>query len=147
MPETSLLVITGMRVPPYSVRGLSQTLEPIAAAVNVKRTANGNLRDVSATQFRKFSSTITCTDQQAPALNGIWPGMVVTVDCVSELCYFTAGDTDEATPERTVVSGSSRVDGDFTFYRPQLTMMITGLRVITDEYDAAIGWTMDLEEV
>jgi len=38
-------------VPPYSARGLTQTLTPIAAAANMRRTINGELLDLSAGQF------------------------------------------------------------------------------------------------
>lgn len=140
---TTLLVITSMGVPPYSARGLTQTLAPIDASVSARRTINGTLRDLSQSQFRKFKSTISCNDQQAPAFEGFWPGMQVDVDCVAELSYLT----DTRTPERTPVAGSERVDGDFTFYRPHLTMMITGFSTSTDEYGAQVGWQLELEEV
>ena len=78
-----------------------------------------------------------------PALDGIWPGAVVIVDCVAELSYVTSGGS----PDRTVVSGSSRTEGSFTYYRPQLTMMVTRFNVNTDEWKAVVGWDMTLEEV
>lgn len=142
MTDSTLLVISVFGVPPYSARGLTQTLEPIDAATSMRRTINGVLRDLSQTQFQKFKSTITCNDQDAPALEGIWPGMEVVVDCVSELCY----PTDSRTPERTVVSGSSRTQGSFTFYRPQLTMKVVKYQTNTDEWGAAVGWSLELEE-
>jgi hypothetical protein len=139
----TLLSIQGIDLPPYATRSLTQTLEPIDQAKQTKRTVNGALKDVSAPQFQKYKSTITCTDQQDPGLDGVWPGLQVVVDCVSELSYKTA----TGSPERTAVSGSSRTDGDWTFYRPQLTMRVTGYSTQTDEYGAAVGWQLDLEEV
>lgn len=139
---TTLLVLTGIGVTPYSARGLTQTLEPIPGSVALRRTVNGALIDVSAPQFRKYQSTISCTDQQAPALNGVFPGLQVTVDCVAELAYATSGGS----PDRTVVPGSSRTEDAFTFYRPRLVMIVTGYRTTTDEYGAAVGWQLDLEE-
>jgi len=141
MDET-LLILSGIGVPLYSARGLQQTLEPIAAAANLRRTVNGNLRDVSFEPFRKYHSKITCTDQRAPAVDGIWAGMLVTVHCVEELAYPSSGS-----PGRPVVSGSDRLEGDFIFYRPVLSMMVTALSLQTDEYPADVQWTMELEEV
>lgn len=139
----TLLSISGIDVPPYASRGLTQTLEPIDQAKQTRRTVNGTLKDISAAQFQKYKSTITCTDQQSPGLDGVWPGQQVTVDCVSELSYLTSGGS----PERSVVSGSSRTDGNWTFYRPQLVMRVISYSIQTDEYGAAVGWQLDLEEV
>lgn len=146
MSET-LLVISAMGVPPYAARGLTQTLEPIEAAVQLRRTVNGDLVDVSAPQLRKYRSTISCADQLAPALNGVWPGMEVVVQCVAELAYLTATGTPER-PEVEIAPSeyASRVEGIFTYYRPELTMMVTGFRQQTDEYGAVVSWTLELEE-
>ena len=67
MAET-LLVISGDGVAPYSARGLTQTLEVIAEAAVVARSVNGALVNLSPPQFRKFKSTISCTDVASPAL-------------------------------------------------------------------------------
>ena len=139
----TLLTISGDLLPPYSTRGASQSLEPIDAASAMRRTVNGNLKDISFDGFRKFKSGITCTDQRVPALDGQWPGMTITVDCIQELCYKTAGGT----PSRPVVSGSSRIEGDYTYYRPQLTMLIVGYQTNVDEWEATVGFTLNLEEV
>ena len=137
MPD---LVITGIGLPPASIRGVTQTLRPIAAAQQSMRTVNGALVDVSAAAMRKYASTITCRDQAPPALSGVWPGALVTVDCVAELVYATA----TGTPERTVVE--SRADGDFTFYRPRLSMRVLSWSTDRDEWGAVVGWSMELEE-
>ena len=143
MTDTTILVITALGLPPYSTRGATQTLQPISAAASMRRTVNGDLIDLSVSELRKFRSTITCTDQQPPAFNGIWPGQSVVVDCISELAY--EGTTD-AVADRTAVSGSERTEDGWVFYRPQLTMRIMDFRTDTDEYGAAIGWTLELEE-
>jgi hypothetical protein len=139
--DDTLLVLTGIGIPDYSARGLSQTLQPINAAAQARRTINGGLVDLSFDQFRKYQSSISCSDQQAPAIDGIMPGAMVTVECVSELCYPTGG-----TPSRTAVPGSTRVVGAFTFYRPILSMMVMQYNTQTDEYGAVIQWQLDLEE-
>jgi len=138
---TTLLVLSGIGVPPYSARGLTQTLEPIEAAGNLRRTINGKLKDLSVDQFKKYHSSITGIDHNPPAVDGVWEGKVVTVDCVAELCYPEGGS-----PARTVVDGSSRTENGFVFYRPRLTMIVTGFSSNQDEWQASVNWTMDLEE-
>ena len=137
----TLLVLSVMGVPLYSARGLSQTLEPIDASKNMRRSINGILTDVAHTQFRKYQSKITCTDTRVPAADGIWPGMTIVVDCVAYLSYLAGG-----TPQRTVVPGSSFDEGGYTFYRPRLTMMVTAITAQVDEWAATVPWEIDLEE-
>lgn len=136
-----VLVITGMNFPPYSYRGVIQTFEPIQGATQLARTVNAVLTNIGDPLFRKYSSTIQAADQQTPQF--AWPGTQVTVDCIAELGYKTAGGS----PGRTVVSGSSHVVGDFTFYRPQLTMIVLAFTLNHDEWGRVIGWTLNLEEV
>lgn len=144
MSENTLFNLVGIGMPPYSARGITQTLEPIQGSGQMKRDINGTLVDLGATQFRKYQSSVKCTDNDSPALSGIWPGMTVTVECIPELCYQDA--TSEGA-ERTVVSGSSRTADGFVWYRPQLTMKVASYRINTDEYGAACGWSLDLLEV
>lgn len=148
MSNETLLVLSGHGVQPYSARGLSQSLDPIGASANLRRSINGVLHDVSQVQFRKYKSTISCSDQSAPALDGVWPGMVLDVDCVAELSYKTGGS-----PARPVVEvGSSeepatRTDGAFTFYRPRLSMRVMNYSTTEDEYGRTVQWSLELEEV
>lgn len=142
MADTTVLNITGLAIPPYSARGLRQTLTPISALAVLRRTINGKLIDLSPTQFRKYRSTISGNDQQPPAFNGLWIGAALTVDCIEELSYLTAGGS----PERSVVSGSSRVEGDFTFFRPQIPFIVTNFSMEKQEYEAMTSWQLDLEE-
>lgn len=140
----TVLELTGIGIAPYSARGATQSLEPIgSASAGVYRDVNGVLRSVAGTSFLKYKSTISCQDQLPAALDGVWPGKLVTVKCIQELSYLTAGGS----PSRTVVSGSSRTEGSFTFYRPQLDMMVVGFSAQTDEWSAEVSWRMDLEEV
>ena len=141
--QMTLLVLTGVGVPPYSARGISQSLEPIDGAAQVFRSCNGVAMDFSHQQFRKYKTSITCSDQNAPALNGVWPGKVITVECVCELGYLTAGGA----PERPVVPDSSHVEGAYTFYRPVLDIMVTALNSECAEWDAGMTWAIEGEEV
>jgi hypothetical protein len=140
---TTLLSLSGIGVPPYSARGLTQTLEPIEQATQLKRTVNGALVDLSAAPFRKYRSTIACQDQDPPAIDGVWPGQVVTVECVAELSFPTA----TGAPARPAVEDSERSEGAFSFYRPILVMRVTGFSVARDEYGAVTAWQLQLEEV
>lgn len=143
MADETLLVISGDGMPPYSVRGISETLEPVEPAF-----------------FDKYKLTLTCSDIESPAFDalrvGLWKrtvngelidlagrGSTVTVDCISELAYKTSGGS----PSRTVVSGSSRTSGDFTLYRPELTMGVVAKTQQTDEYGAVVAWTLELAEI
>jgi hypothetical protein len=141
MPET-LLEISGMGIAPYSARGLTQTLAPIGAASVQRRTINGALDDLSREQFQKYASKISCTDQTTPAIDGIWPGMELTVDCVVELVVPTGSPLS-----RTPVPGSQRTIGAFTAYRPRLTMRVTSYNVSLGEFEADVQWELELEEL
>lgn len=141
--ELTLLRLAGVGVPPYSARGVTQTLAPIDEANDLRRAIDGSLMDLSYAPFRKFKSTISCDDMDSPAVNGAWPGQVVTVECVTEL----ASAEYDMNFDRPAVEGSIRQSGEFYFYRPILTMMITNYEIKTDEYGAAVGWSMELEEV
>ena len=148
----TLLTITplygdvGPEITPYSARGLNQSLELIMDSPvgnQIRRSINGTLIDLTYDQFRKYRSVITCTDQDVPAFDGARQGAIVQVDCCKELSYRTIGGA----PSRTVVPGSSRVEGDFTFYRPRLTMMVINFRDEFAEWEAKVQWSLELQEV
>jgi hypothetical protein len=143
MTTMTLLDLDLIEMDDGAARGITQTLEPIDAASQMRRTVNGALVDISASQFRKYKSTIACRDQVPPVLDGIWPGQVLTVSCLSELAYRSSGGS----PERDQASGADREDGAFTYYRPLLTMRVVRFNVETDEWGAAVGWSLELEEV
>ena len=140
----TLLTITGFGALLYQARGLTQSLEVIKAANSQERDIEGALIDISGKQFRKYVSVVTCTDQTAPPIDNLFPGMRVTVECACPLCYLTGNPGSPARPE---VSGSSYVEGDYTFYRPVLTMLIRDVKLSFDEWKADIQWQIFLEEV
>lgn len=130
----------------FQARGLTQTLSVIGAATQQERTINGNLVDISAAQFRKYASKITVPSEvDTPPLDGVFPGMTVTVGCAVGLAYLTTGGNGPN--HRPEVSGSSYVQGAYTFYRPELTMMIKTVETQFDEWKNVVGWTLELEEV
>lgn len=143
MSVVSNLAIDLINSSDYASRGISQSLALIKQASQLKRTVNGTLVDIGLAQFRKYRSTISGRDQLPPAFDGIHPGLQVVVSCAAELSYLTSGGS----PSRTVVSGSSRTEGAWTFYRPQLTMRVISFDQQSDEWGAGVNWSIELEEV
>lgn len=139
--EKTLLILNGMGIPLYSARGLTQTIKPIESSKKWRRNVNGLLVDVSAVQMRKYITEISCTDQNAPAIDGIWPGMEVQIYCVCELAL-PFGNT----PGRPVVPDSLRTDGSFSFYRPILQCLISPDSLQHAEYPRDYAWTLTAEE-
>lgn len=133
-------------VNPYSARALRGTLRPIdlaAGDAKLARTVNGTLVDISAPQMRKYKLEVSGEDVSPPALDGLWVGMQVTVNCHVELAYLTAGGS----PGRTPVPGSSSTDGAYTYYCPQFSMRVVELQVERQEWAAVVSWSLVLEEI
>ena len=142
MGDTTNLVISALGVPPYSARGITQTLEPIdAASANLFRSINGKFLNWARPQFQLYKTTITGNDQNPPAIDNYWPGQSIQVDCVAELSY-----AEGASPGRTVVEDSAYSEAGFVIYRPRLTMNITKITTQKDEYGAITQWTIEAEE-
>jgi hypothetical protein len=145
MSSDTLLVITGIGIPDWAARGLNEVRTLIDQAFIGERTTNGKLVNTAAPQFQLYRLEISCTDVRAPAFDGIFPGALVTVSCVGELSYPVGGS-----PQRSVVSGSSRTENGFVFYRPQLSMMVVGPQspmVGTAEWAGDVNWRLILEEL
>jgi hypothetical protein len=133
-------------VNPWSARQLRGTMRPIAMASGdglVARTVNGTLVDLSAPQMRKYRLEIAGEDMAPPALDGLWVGMQVVVNCHVELAYLTAGGV----PGRTPVSGSQHIDGSYTYYCPQFQMLVVDMQVERQEWAAVVNWSLVLEEI
>lgn len=128
---------------PYASRGMTQSLEPINATSDLRRTVNGELVNFGDPIFHKYTSTITGKDQRPPSIDGVWPGRALSVECAAELSFVTA----EGSAQRTAVGGSTRVEDTLTFYRPILAMMVISFTQVFDEYNAEWQWTLVLEEV
>lgn len=141
--DSTLLKISGVGMSPYAARGLTQTLNPIEQAKDLRRTINGDLIDFSVEQFRKYASVISGNDQMPPGVASVWPGRAVQVECIAELYYATMGGGTE----RPVVDGSERTEGPYTYYRPVLSMRIVDFNQSFDEWDAQVSWSLTLEEI
>jgi hypothetical protein len=143
MSDSTLLMISGVGMSPYAARGLTQTLNPIDQAKDLRRTINGELIDFSVTQFQKYASVISGNDQMPPGVSGIWPGRAVQVECIAELYYVTAGGS----AERPAVDSSLRVEGPYTYFRPILDMRVVDFNQTFDEWAAQVSWSLTLEEI
>jgi len=138
----TLLTISGIGIAPFSARGAHQTLEPIEATRKLARSVNGVAIDISPPQMRKYATHITCDDMNSPAIDSIWPGMQLTIGCISELSFLTGGSAG-----RAMVSGSLRFVDSYSFYRPQLVVLVTAFSIDTDEWGAMVSWSLEGEEV
>lgn len=139
--EFTVLILDPIGTPDTSARGITETLDVLGG--DLRRTVNGELIDLSPAQFRKFRISWSCDDMDSPAVNAIYPGAHLTVAAITELAYLTA----TGSPDRPVADGSSRVVGDFTFYRPVLDVLVAAWQIETNEWGAATGWRMTAEEV
>jgi hypothetical protein len=119
--DATLLAITGIDIPEFALRGLTQSIEPIAAAAgNIRRDINGVLRSKQLTEFQKYKSTVSCTDLAGPGLPAIWPGLPVTMVTLSDLL-----GPDPVT----------------------MGMLVIGWKASRDEWGAITGWSIDFEQV
>jgi hypothetical protein len=144
--ELTVLRLSGVGVPPYSARGLVQTLTHIDGAASMGRTINGRLVDTSFIGHRKYATQIMGRDQQPPALGGLWPGHPIRVDSVVELAKQGDHLDQDIIDGRIVVPGSARMESGFTFYRPRLYCMLVSFSVERDEWGAVVAWSLALEE-
>lgn len=141
--DSTLLQLDVAALSPYASRGLTQTLAPIQATADLRRTINGELVNFGDDAFQKYGTTISGSDQRPPSIDGVWPGAEITVACVAELSFVTS----EGAAGRYAVEGSFREEGTLTFYRPLLDMMVTAFDQSYDEWAAQWNWSIVLEEV
>lgn len=132
MPFATLVSITGDTIPSnflgdYAARALTMSLTQIDAAKRMRRTINGELKDVSRAPFKKYQATIQCSDHDSPPLTDAPAGTLVTVVCLPEM-----GTHGEDT------------DGPITL---TLQMMVVNWTVQREEWEAQTGWSLDLVEV
>lgn len=174
MSQTEL-VISRAGFPPFSARGVIQTLEPLLCG-EMRRTIDGRLVYTGLEGHKKYRSMVRCEDKTALSLGNIWRGSEVGVACLSTLIQEISGDKEACIPllrpavpgsvivydEQQNVYGSvletgnesARLTGEgpmpqklYLAYRPFLMMRLIKFKVLTDEWGGKVGWQMDLEEV
>lgn len=104
------------------------SVEPIEQQGQLVRNVNGTLRNESLPQFEKYRATVTCTDQEAPVLTGVWKGTEVEVTFIEET-GISEGSTGDTAGEIT------------------LNMMVTNWHTNRNEPEAKTQWEIELEEV
>jgi len=122
-PPYTLLAIDAIDFSDYAVRGITMTLEPIDQSKALVRDCLGHLVDISLFQFKQFKVTITCTDNEAPVLTGIWPGQDVTITCIPGM-------------------GAHNSTGDVLIIGAKVTSWNTSRK----EWDAEIAWQLEAEQ-
>lgn len=161
-------------LPFYSARGCSQTLEPLYA-VESFRTIKGNLISFNQEAQLKYVSVIECKDVHPLALDGIWPGMRLFVECIcllitpqleqnqkirlkrppaeSSLWAHPPHSTPSLLPQECFDSATQEVHLPPTLakghisYRPRLHMMVEEFSIKTHEWEGETGWKMKLVEL
>lgn len=133
MPFATLVSITGDGIPEsflgdYAARGLTMSLTQIDAAKRMRRTINGELKDISRAQFKKYAVTLQCSDHESLPFVETPVGTLATVRCLPHL-----GTTGEETGGDPIVL--------------ELEMMITDWQVQREEWQAQTGWSLSLSEV
>ncbi len=119
MPTNTVLAITGITIPDYAIRGLTFDLQLVTSDGGLRRSVNGELLDLTASQFRKYSGTLSCQDQDVPVLTDIWEGQVVAITLIPFSGIGTA----------------------------TLNMMVTNWTTSTDEWGHLVDWSIDFLEI
>jgi hypothetical protein len=141
--ERSLLRIEPIGIPPYSVRGVRQSLATQQA--DITYDWNGRALNFTPPQFLGlYTSTISCRDTDVPAIDGVLPGDEMLVYCVHELRGRLGTDAEPAKP---MVDGSYHEEGGFYYYRPILNMVFLGFTSQIAEWEGNVAWAFDLREV
>jgi hypothetical protein len=122
MPTNTILDITGIPMGDYSVRGLTMTLQPEDQSNGLQRASSGLLLDLTATQMRKFQSTITCADVQAPDFTNVWKGTPVTVVSIPDV-------------------------GQGNDVSVTMNMLVDSWNVSRDEWGCVSNWSLSLRQV
>lgn len=115
-------------LPEFAARGITMTMEPIAASANIRRDINMNAVNLAISAARKYRFTISCSDHESPGLaesttdqDAIWPGDEFTLTCIPHL-----GSSDTQT---------------FT------VMLMTPWKLSRAEWEAQTDWSMEFEQV
>ncbi len=124
MSDSTLLAITGITIPDYAIRGLTLDLQLVAADGGLRRSINGELLDLTADQFRKYTATLSCEDQDVPTLTDIWQGQIVTITCIPG------------------VGPANNTDGTLT-----LSMMVDTWNTSRAEWDSLTNWSINFIEI
>lgn len=162
--ETQLLFSIG-GTPKFSARNCIQELKPLIKSP-ILRSINGNFIENTNDTNMKYISKITCNDEVPFALDGIYPGVDISVGCITPLIQKITSEKTKLS--RDYVSGSiiaydtsndkvniKKIDGrhihlekssGYIKYRPWMKMKVVDFEVKTNEWDMKSFWVLKLEE-
>jgi hypothetical protein len=170
MQSPTSLIISELGIGWQSGLDIHESLKPIEAG-ELRRTVNGDLVNLTSVEFRRLVLRISSDDIRPPALSHLWRGDVLTVVPVTELgdlipagghsrtlvrdphpgsvrCLTLAfGDVPCTVDGRVVTLSSPAAEPARIYYRPSLTMMVSGWSVDESEAAASSSWSLDLEEI
>jgi hypothetical protein len=142
----TLLTISGLGGFKYQARGLRQKFYVIKEAIQLKRTINGVLTDISNPAFRLYGTKIVVpSDVNAPPLDNLWPGAQITINSAGCFSYLNG---NPGSPGREAVTGSMYEENGYTFYQPVLTCLVVEPDLGDfDEWGCAYTWGLQAEEI
>lgn len=170
MNSPTSLIISELGIGWQSGLDIHESLKPIEAG-ELRRTVNGALLNLTAVEFRKLVLRISSDDIRPPALSQLWRGDVLTVVPVTEMGDLVPAGGQSRTLVRDPHPGSvrclTRGFGDVPctvvgrvvtlptpaseavriYYRPMLSMMVSGWSIDESEAAASSSWSLDLEEI
>lgn len=169
--ETNITIGT-INIPKGAGIGISETLQPVDNGA-LRRSINGDLKDLTRPENRKFEYSISGGDSASPALAALWkgsiingvipvikmrdnldtPGLAITLtrepDPATVIGYTAA--CEKVTPD--TIGGTDNKDitfltnVDYVEYRAIFDFMVVSNSVDADEYAATEGWQIDFAEV
>lgn len=168
MTDETVLKLGNLYFPVGAARGISQTIDLVSNG-ELRRTVNGDLKDITRQQNRKFISSISCSDTESPTIQGIWKGTQLVVECIQPFrqlidpaglvgnlirtpvtgsVFGRAANNDKVLPTSVVgLVATFPTNVVMVEYRPILTMMVSDISEDKDEYGAVEAWSLSLEEV
>lgn len=159
-------------LPTEASSNCTQELTPINAG-ELNRTINGELIYIGEENIAKFRSTIRGQDTLPIALDNLWRGKIIEVQCLQPLAQSVSTATSTVILARRAAISSvcawsnnikipiiNQQDNKVTFalpsqvssfivtYRPIMQMMIVDFGYVSHEWDMKQNsWYLDLEEV
>lgn len=166
----SNLILEMIGLPPESARNCVQELYPIPNG-EIKKSINGNILFLEATERKKYKSIISCKDINTPIIDGIWIGSQINIGCIQNLWQAINPGKQSIQLIRPAVNNSVcaidkfgnpvefTIDGDevtltkthderiFICFRPWLTMKVIDFSMETNEWGMSGSWKLITEEI
>lgn len=146
MPGYVPLILNPIGISEWAQRGLIQTYEKHPFSYQEADTVNGEAINMAPPTFRKWITTITCTDMRAPPLHGIWGGQTLVLHCISPFNYKEG--TPEGKYERPYRTDHPPWSEDgFRLYYPIMDVEVQTFTSSDNKWQASINWQLVLKEL